>query len=107
MFLAFLFRKLTCIRTSPWSIGAPEGTYPHAIGQESENLERLTEGKCSCTPQLIDFYIFNQTEEDFVPGGYFAVTLMEEVPGRNLRNFSDFPLEKRNRVRLAFAKAMR
>ena len=98
------------IRTSQWSKDVSHvGDSPitREIEQEIDNLERLTEGKCGCTPHLIDSYIFRQTEDEFIPGGYISVVLMEKVPGYNLMNFHEFPLEERNQVRIAFAKAMR
>lgn len=104
------YRTNRYFRTSQWSkdvshIG--DRVVTEEVDQEIDNLERLTEGKCSCTPHLIDSYIFRQTEDEFIPGGYMSVVLMEKVPGHNLMNFDEFPLEKRNRVRIAFAKAMR
>lgn len=103
--------KLTyVIRTSPWSKDVSHfgnGLITREVDQEIDNLERLTKGNCSCTPHLIDSHIFRQTEDEFIPGGYISVVLMEKVPGHNLMNFDEFPLEKRNRVRIAFAKAMR
>lgn len=103
--------KLTyVIRTSQWSRDVShlgDGLVTREVDQEIDNLKRLTKGNCSCTPHLIDSYIFRQTEDEFIPGGYLSVVLMEKVPGHNLTNFDKFPLEKRNQVRIAFAKAMR
>lgn len=55
---------------------------------------------------MIDYEIFRQGENDPVPGGYIVFILMEKVP-ENLENFDTFPLEKRDRVRIAFGKAIR
>lgn len=99
------------IRISEW----PEGTTHYedcpTITDEMVNevkvMQILTEGNCSCTPHLIDFNLTSQMEDYFVPGGYVLVLLMEKVPGCNLRDFGEFPLEKRNRARIAFSKAVR
>ncbi|EIT80542.1 hypothetical protein AO1008_07277 [Aspergillus oryzae 100-8] len=78
------------------------------IFRELSVLEKLTEGGCSSTPRFIDFLAFEQDDDDPVPDGYFVVFLLEKLPGVNLeRIFSEFSLEKRNRVRIAFAKAFR
>ncbi|KAB8215046.1 hypothetical protein BDV33DRAFT_195595 [Aspergillus novoparasiticus] len=78
------------------------------IFRELSVLEKLTEGGCSSTPRFIDFRAFEQDDDDPVPDGYLVVFLLEKLPGVNLeRIFSEFSLEKRNRVRIAFAKALR
>ena len=66
----------------------------------------LTNRGSRCTPQLIDYFLGKQDAAGYVPGGYVVIVLMEKVPGRNLDNFQTFPLEKRDRVRIAFAKAL-
>lgn len=74
---------------------------------ESEILKELTEKGSKCTPRYIDHEVRNQTDRDYVPGGYVSYLLMEKLPGTNLLDWHEFDLQKRNRVRLAFAKAIR
>lgn len=70
-------------------------------------LKYLTEKGCKCTPLYIGHEIRVQSDHDYLPGGYVVYTLMEKLPGINLVDWPDFPLEKRNRVRIAFGKAIR
>ena len=74
--------------------------------RELDNLPTLTQRGSQCTPELIDYVIGKQDAHGYVPGGYVVIILMEKVPGRNLDNFHTFSLEKRDRVRIAFAKAL-
>lgn len=98
-------------RLTPWEKDISELDYipiSEEAHREVYNLENLTNGGCSCTPKLIDFDVFRQSEKGGpVPGGYIVFILMEKVPGKNLENFDTFPLEKRDRVRIAFVKAIR
>lgn len=73
---------------------------------ELQNLYKLTKAGCTCTPKLIEFMIESQDEDDCVPDGFKLYILMEKVPGRNLLNFDKFPIEERDQVRIAFAKAI-
>lgn len=82
-------------------------TNPKDVANELRILKKLTRGKCNCTPQLIDFHVFQQTDGHYAPGDYVFILHMEKVPGYNIRNFGEFPLEKRDWVRIAFARAMR
>ncbi|KAE8136667.1 hypothetical protein BDV38DRAFT_283881 [Aspergillus pseudotamarii] len=60
------------------------------------------------TIQAQKFRIHEEGDDDPVPNGYFVVFLLEKLPGIDLeRTLSQFSLEKRNRVRIAFAKALR
>lgn len=79
----------------------------HSADHEIRILKGLTEHGCSCTPKLLDYCIVDQTDDEYVPGGYIVLVLMEKLPGRNLTNFPMFPLEKRDEVRIAFGKAIR
>ncbi|KAJ9191779.1 hypothetical protein DTO164E3_8672 [Paecilomyces variotii] len=74
---------------------------------ESEMLKYLTEKGSKCTPRFIGLQVQDQTDRDYVPGGYVQYLLMEKLPGTNLLDWNEFDLETRNRVRLAFAKAIR
>lgn len=68
----------------------------------------ITDAGGTDTPRLLDYTIDKQFEGNLCPGWYIVVILMENVPGQNLDGrFHEFPLEKRNRVRMAFAKALR
>lgn len=51
--------------------------------------------------------MFTQSEEDYVPGGYICVLLIEKVSDYNLEGFGELSIEKRNQIRIAFAKAIR
>lgn len=75
--------------------------------RESEILKELTEKGSKCTPRLIGLEVRDQTDRDYVPGGYVQYLLMEKLPGTNLLDWREFDLQTRNRVRLAFAKAIR
>lgn len=70
-------------------------------------LQYLTLKGCKCTPLYIGHEVRVQSDHDYLPGGYVVYTLMEKLPGINLVDWPDFPLEKRNRVRIAFGKAIR
>lgn len=76
------------------------------IDREIDVVERLEELDCSCTPILYDWKIMLQPEPAKVHKGYLFILLMEKVPGRNLDNFNTLSLKERDRVRIAFAKAM-
>ncbi|KAL2218928.1 hypothetical protein M432DRAFT_395122 [Thermoascus aurantiacus ATCC 26904] len=70
-------------------------------------LKELTRKGCSCTPELLDFAVERQRDDEWFPGGYIVFIPMEKLPGRNLTNFHTFPLEKRDEVRITFGKAIR
>lgn len=73
---------------------------------EIDALEHLTEKGCKGVPRLIGYSLHRQGHNGYVPGGYTVHIIMEKVPGRNLIGFGDFPLVKRDKVRMAFAKAL-
>ncbi|GAD96171.1 predicted protein [Paecilomyces variotii No. 5] len=75
--------------------------------REFDLLGFLTEKGSKCTPRYLGHRTLFQNADDHVPGGYFVVTLMEKLPGTNLWDWPDFDLEMRNRVRIAFGKAIR
>ncbi|RJE21038.1 hypothetical protein PHISCL_06633 [Aspergillus sclerotialis] len=98
-------RASRILRLTPWDEPEFEGVSMEA-NREINNLNTLTGRGTQCTPELIDYVLGKQDPHGYVPGGYVVIILMEKVPGRNLANFHTFPLEKRDRVRIAFAKAL-
>lgn len=76
--------------------------------KEIERLKMLTDAACSCTPKLLEWGL-SQQQGDLVwlPGGYFIYLVMEKLPGQDLRDFWDYPLEKRIQIRAAFHLAYR
>ncbi|EEP82820.1 predicted protein [Uncinocarpus reesii 1704] len=89
----------------------PSSTVParssYRLAMEFYILEKLTQMGCTCTPKLLDSFFSVQTEDLPVPGGFFAIIVMERLPGRNLANFGDLPMAERDQVRIAFGKALR
>ncbi|KAJ9306881.1 hypothetical protein DTO217A2_3662 [Paecilomyces variotii] len=75
--------------------------------REFNTLQYLTEKGSKCTPQYIGHSVTVQGPGWYVPGGYLIKTLMEKLPGTNLWDWPDFDLKMRNRVRIAFGKAIR
>lgn len=75
--------------------------------REFNMLQYLTEKGSKCTPRYIGHSVKLQAPGWYVPGGYLVKTLMEKLPGTNLSDWFDFDLEMRNRVRIAFGKAIR
>ncbi|WEW61336.1 hypothetical protein PRK78_006826 [Emydomyces testavorans] len=75
--------------------------------RELRALLELTKRGCTCTPKFLDQIWGEQGTADYVPGGYFAVFVMEKVPGHNLNHFFDLPMSERDQVRLAFSKSIR
>ncbi|KAI5301505.1 hypothetical protein KEM56_001652 [Ascosphaera pollenicola] len=74
---------------------------------ELEMLMTCTTLHMKATPQLLGFARVTQRAQDTYPGGFRLYTIMEELPGKDVAHFADLPLEERDEVRLAAAKAMR
>lgn len=71
-------------------------------------LTDMTDVNCNCVPRLLDWCITEQSDEERIPGGYVLILAMEKIDGQNLESASEeFPLEKRNKVRIGFARALR
>lgn len=77
------------------------------VETELETLQNLTRNGCKSVPRLIGYSIEEQPKEGYVPGGYIVYIVMDKVPGRNLFDFGEYPLEKRDKIRIAFGKAIR
>ncbi|KAL1880317.1 hypothetical protein Plec18167_003720 [Paecilomyces lecythidis] len=77
------------------------------VETELETLQNLTRNGCKSVPRLIGYSIEEQPKDGYVPGGYIVYIVMEKVPGRNLFDFGEHPLEKRDKIRIAFGKAIR
>ena len=76
-------------------------------GIELRNLEMLTLLESTCTPKLLDHFCERQAKDNYVPNGFIIYMLMEKIPGRNLMNFGELPIEERDQIRIAFALAIR
>lgn len=76
-------------------------------GIELRNLEMLTLLESTCTPKLLDHFCERQAEDNYVPNGFILYMLLEKIPGRNLMNFLELPIEERDEVRISFALAIR
>ena len=70
-------------------------------------LRELTKRGSTCTPRLIDWKHHRQSEDDYVPNGFRMFILMEKIPGRNLMNWSELPIEERDQVRIAIGPTIR
>lgn len=70
-------------------------------------LMTCTSLQMKCTPRLLGFGAATQGFQHPYPGGYIWYVVMEELPGKDLRLFSQMSLEDRDGVRLAAARAIR
>jgi hypothetical protein len=67
-----------------------------ATVEEVEWLEQPTEAGCTSTPRLLAYQRLNQTEKQWLPGGYVVCILMQLVPGISLECFRELPREERD-----------
>ncbi|BCS05375.1 uncharacterized protein AKAW2_81176S [Aspergillus luchuensis] len=71
--------------------------------REVEALTLLTKAGCSSTPHLIDWMKRQQTQDEWVPGGYIHFIVMEKVPGVDVSlNFDTLDRKERDELRAAF-----
>lgn len=54
---------------------------PSSFNREIEALHHLTQQQCSSTPGLFPWKADEQTDKEWVPGGYKLSILMERLPG--------------------------
>ncbi|KAK2737900.1 hypothetical protein FQN57_007351 [Myotisia sp. PD_48] len=70
-------------------------------------LSKLNDVGYKYALKLYTYTSFEQESGLPKPGGYGNIIIMEKLPGRNLGCFHELPIEERNEVRLAFARAYR
>lgn len=71
------------------------------------NLKKFTLLESTCTPKLLDHFCERQADDNYVPNGFILYMLLEKIPGRNLMNFLELPIEERDEIRIAFTLAIR
>ncbi|WEW59581.1 hypothetical protein PRK78_005055 [Emydomyces testavorans] len=74
--------------------------------QEVTSLERLTAANCPFAPKLFAWQVCFQSSEQWVPGGYIMVIVMEKVPGISLERFWARPFPEREKIRLSFRRSL-
>lgn len=72
-------------------------------------LADLTNKHCSCTPNLIKSWQYEQNDTLWVPGGFIFVCLMTFLPGIDLGTYWDpdvLPRSERDEIRAALKKSL-
>ncbi|PYI02598.1 hypothetical protein BO78DRAFT_351264 [Aspergillus sclerotiicarbonarius CBS 121057] len=73
---------------------------------EVEALSTLTTAGCSSAPSLIDWMQREQTQDQWVPGGYIHFVVMEMVPGVDVSSvWNRMERDERDELRAAFKKS--
>ncbi|RDH35862.1 hypothetical protein BDQ94DRAFT_185892 [Aspergillus welwitschiae] len=73
---------------------------------EVEALRLLTEAGCSSTPALIDWMNREQSQDQWIPGGYIHFIVMEMVPGVDVCFIiDDMDRGERDELRAAFKQS--
>ncbi|PLB44941.1 hypothetical protein P170DRAFT_450006 [Aspergillus steynii IBT 23096] len=69
--------------TKKSSIRAQQATsdFPPGFHTEIEDLSVLKKANCSSTPSLLDWKEEQQTNDEWIPGGFKLCILMERLPG--------------------------
>ena len=81
---------------------------PSSFNREIEALCHLTKKQCSSTPKLFSWKADEQTDKEWVPGGYKLSILMEKLPGSDPSDLfltGQMPIHERNSLRKAFKEA--
>lgn len=74
------------LRLTLWSLPVRNIDYvplTYKSSNELANLREMTEANCNCEPRLLGSYIFEQPEEERIPGGYILVLAMEKINGQS------------------------
>ncbi|GKZ31238.1 hypothetical protein AbraIFM66950_011531 [Aspergillus brasiliensis] len=75
--------------------------------REVEALSLLTKAGCSSTPSLIDWMKRQQTQDEWVPGGFIQFIVMEMVPGVDVSmNLAKMERQERDELRAAFKASL-
>ncbi|KAL5342195.1 hypothetical protein BJX70DRAFT_410871 [Aspergillus crustosus] len=74
--------------------------------REIEALDLLEKARCSCVPYLLGSKEEEQTQEEWVPGGYKLILLMKQVPGHDpSKTWNKMPRAERDDLRAAFKES--